>query len=111
MPWLPSTFHLGDHCLCPVCHCVLAGFSCHELQRTKSCGAYNGGCQQTCNNGVCSCSAGYTLNADRKTCKARSCGTPTLTSYCPAGAQCVKPTYSCTGSSIEPIQVKYLHGL
>eukprot|EP00117_Sycon_ciliatum_P002134 scpid43133/ scgid1842/ Spondin-1; F-spondin len=68
------------------------------LSESRPCGTANGGCDQVCKSGVCSCSSGYVLSSDRKTCVARSCGSPKMSSYCAPGMQCIKCTPKCTGT-------------
>ncbi|XP_065192577.1 cadherin-23-like [Sycon ciliatum] len=76
---------------------VCRGSCPYSLSDSKSCGLVNGGCDQRCNNGVCSCNAGYYLTGTT-TCQAKSCSAPTITSYCPSGKLCKKPSPSCTSS-------------
>ncbi|XP_048583508.1 protocadherin Fat 4 isoform X2 [Nematostella vectensis] len=60
------------------------GSSCPALSETSSCGQANGGCQQSCNNGACSCLPGYTIDSNKKTCTARDCGAASPR-YCAPG--------------------------
>ncbi|XP_066935500.1 protocadherin Fat 4-like isoform X3 [Clytia hemisphaerica] len=73
------------------------GNACPALRESSTCGQTNGGCQQVCSNGICSCRAGY-IKSGTKNCIAKDCGNPTL-QYCPPGTKsrgsCVYPTINC----------------
>ncbi|XP_062505201.1 protocadherin Fat 4-like isoform X3 [Corticium candelabrum] len=80
------------------------GRPCPVLTDSQTCGQTNGGCQQLCSSGMCSCHSGYLLSFDKKTCQPRSCGTPSI-KYCPSGTTygttCKYPAFSCSAHTYQ----------
>lgn len=66
-----------------ICNIFNRIYTCCIFQSSIPCGSSNGGCEQICNKGTCSCRAGYDLLGVSK-CQAKNCGAPQL-KYCPAG--------------------------